>query len=750
MEFGVHNPLMLTGLVAVGLPVLVHLFRWRSPVVIRWGAMQFLRSSQQLQRRSSLRNLWLLVLRCLLIACFVLMLAGPWGRGTLWGISGVSPRQDLVVILDCSGSMSRKLNSETNAETLHQTALRWTTERMDLLRPGETLTVIEARQVPRQWNSSFGEEEEVRLRQRLQHIAPPDGSSNLSAALAQALIHLQTTRNPRRQIVVLSDRQAQAWQPASLSAWAPVRDLLAQFQSPPEIHVVDLEPPGHKGENVSVSSVRLSHARIVPGIPVRIRATLTRFGGEGRTTRTVSLSLHGQSVPGAMQQVPLTPDSQTEVEFQQVFPLPGEYLVTVTATADQDAMPADDAAQAVLVVEPQWQVGIVEGDRRLDSTRSEAFFLQSALAASGRESPRIQTTLLDLETLNDLSLARSQVLFLCNVPQVSVQQWRLIEEFVEQGGGLVFAPGDRVASARWNELNARSGRPVLPMTLEAISGIDQAASPATLDKASLNAEWLQRFRAERHTDFTTLLLNRWWRLGGSLASEPDQASDAQVASAQVLLRGSNGEVLAVVNRFGQGCVIQLAFPLDADWSNLPALQDFVPFLHEMIFHLGENSCRRNVEVGSPLELACLPGSEDEFPDGSGFVVQGPGVDPVPAQRRPRGRRTIALFSQTQVPGVYRFVCDTGPKQGREHLFVVAGDSAESDLTPVRSEDWHLLERDCRIHRLAHLSDVNRVPASQMPHTDLRGMVLLCLLLLLTCETWLSHQRAQGTGPARQN
>jgi hypothetical protein len=547
---------------------------------------------------------------------------------------------------------------------------------------------------------------------------------------------------------VLSDRQAQAWQPASRPAWAPVHDLLTQFPSPPEIRVVDLEPPGHSGENVSVSSLRLSHARIVPEIPVRMRATLTRFGGESLITKTVSLSLNGQAVPGTMQQVRLAPDSQVEVEFQQVFPLPGEYLVTVTA--DPDAMPADDAAQAVLVVEPQWEVMIVDGDRRPDPTRSESFFLQSALAASGQETPRIQATLVDLGSLNDLVLARSRVLFLCNVSMVTAQQWQLIQEFVEQGGGLVFAPGDRVSPASWNELNGRSGRAMLPMTLESISDMKQAKQPATLDNDSLNAPWLQRFQAEQHTDFTTLLLNRWWRLGGSLASESDQASGARAGPAQVLLRGLRGEVLAAVNPVGQGSVIQLAFPLDADWSNLSALRDFVPFLHEMIFHLGEHTCRRNVGVGRPLELACLPGTEDEFTGDRSFVVQGPEVDHVPAQRRTRGRRTIALFSQTLVPGVYRFISDADLKRSREHLFVVTGDSAESDLAPVRPEDWRVLERDCRIRWLAHPSDVNSVPVSQMPRADLRGVVLLCLLLLLTCEAWLSRQRTQGTDPARQN
>src|SRR5260370_21848275 len=72
------HPAYLWGLLAVALPILVHLFNQRRPRPLAFGAIEFvLRSQRQRARRLRLRQIILLALRCLLIAAVALALARP-------------------------------------------------------------------------------------------------------------------------------------------------------------------------------------------------------------------------------------------------------------------------------------------------------------------------------------------------------------------------------------------------------------------------------------------------------------------------------------------------------------------------------------------------------------------------------------------------------------------------------------------------------------------------------------------------
>src|SRR5260370_17917288 len=72
------HPLLLGGLVAVGLPVLLHLLMRQKPKHLLFPAFRFLQKRAKTnQRKIRLRHLILLLLRMLLIALIILALARP-------------------------------------------------------------------------------------------------------------------------------------------------------------------------------------------------------------------------------------------------------------------------------------------------------------------------------------------------------------------------------------------------------------------------------------------------------------------------------------------------------------------------------------------------------------------------------------------------------------------------------------------------------------------------------------------------
>ena len=100
------NPLFLFGLLAAGIPLLIHLWNRRRVVTIDFSSLMFLVAAhRQNVRRVQLKNLLILLLRMLIVALIALALARPFLTLGL-PLSAVRAKTDVVIILDNSYSMA--------------------------------------------------------------------------------------------------------------------------------------------------------------------------------------------------------------------------------------------------------------------------------------------------------------------------------------------------------------------------------------------------------------------------------------------------------------------------------------------------------------------------------------------------------------------------------------------------------------------------------------------------------------------
>jgi len=77
MEF--VNPLFLFGLLAIGVPILIHLFNFRKYKRVYFTNVRFLRElKEQTKKRSQLRHLIILLLRILAIICLAVAFSQPY------------------------------------------------------------------------------------------------------------------------------------------------------------------------------------------------------------------------------------------------------------------------------------------------------------------------------------------------------------------------------------------------------------------------------------------------------------------------------------------------------------------------------------------------------------------------------------------------------------------------------------------------------------------------------------------------
>src|SRR5437868_3406333 len=111
------HPLLLGGLVLVGIPIVVHLIMRQQPKHLIFPAFRFLRLRQRSnQRKLRLRHLILLALRVLLIALMCLALARPRLFSDRFGFLGDEPTATVVLVVDTSASMEYTVAGKTRLD----------------------------------------------------------------------------------------------------------------------------------------------------------------------------------------------------------------------------------------------------------------------------------------------------------------------------------------------------------------------------------------------------------------------------------------------------------------------------------------------------------------------------------------------------------------------------------------------------------------------------------------------------------
>jgi hypothetical protein len=201
---GFLHPWMLVGLIAAGIPILLHLLQRREPPTVVFPAVRYLIvATQEHQRRLKLQNWLLLLLRTALIAVLVLAAAGPTVPAR--GAPGHAPSA-LVVIVDNSASSGAVVSGAPRLARLQSSA------RAVLARatPDDWVWLLTADGIPRR-------AEARELSALVAALEPSPRRLDLGAAVRSADDLLQTADRPG-EIVLLSDLQATAVSPAEPSA----------------------------------------------------------------------------------------------------------------------------------------------------------------------------------------------------------------------------------------------------------------------------------------------------------------------------------------------------------------------------------------------------------------------------------------------------------------------------------------------------------------------------------------------------
>jgi len=681
-------PLFLAGLLALAVPILVHLTHKERKDVVVFPSLMFLsKIPYQAVRRQRIRHWLLFALRCLALILLALAFARPFltKPAAAAPVRGLGARE-LVILLDRSYSMGYG-DRWTRALAAARSAITGlgANDRASLVLFDGTATAATEPTADR-----------AILTTALDAAKPGAGVTRYEPAFKLAQRVLADSKLPRREVMLISDFQRIGWDG---------RDTPA-LPSGTTVNKVDLSEP--KTSNVAVTSVDFRRDYAEDRERVAITARLVNRSSQPKTGQSVTLELNGRAVE--TKQVNLLANAAATVDFAAA-PLPTGTTRGVIRAAD-DALPRDNSFFFAISRGQALSVLVIDG-REGGAPRS--LYVERALGIGDQPNFRVTTKRLGSVTSADL-VGRSLIL-LNDSDLPGGETGRRLVEYVQNGGGLLVSLGDR---------SAPRDRPsyateLLPATTDVI--VDRSADRGgTLGYIDRSHPIFELFSAPRSGDFST---PRFFRYRNVTPSPGDEQ----------LARFDDGHIALLERKVGRGRVLVFTSSFDGIWNDLPLQPVFLPVAHQLAKYAAAYADERPWSIVG--QVANLPGlfRDSAGPPDAANKAEYVAVAPSGERKRIEGTATRSVELAEQ--GFYEL--QRAGSRTEPRIVAVNVDLTESDLTAVEPQ----LLTGAMVARAGTDSMSSAKEASTPVELERRQgfwwYLLAAVLLLLIGELVLSNQ-----------
>lgn len=631
------TPAFFLGLLALAVPILIHLTNREKREVVAFPSLMFLtKIPYRSVRRQKIKHWLLFLMRCLAILLLVAAFARPFLEQPSRAVSSVTGARQVIVLVDRSYSMGYDNRWGRAVDAAHQA--------VDGLTPEDRASLIffsDRATVANQPTSDT-----VRLHSLIDDVQLGSGTTRYGPALQLADKLLRESNLPRKEVVLITDFQRVGWDG---------HDEIA-FPFGTEFVTVDLSD--EETSNLSVTSVVLDREPVSGRERVLPSARLTNKGAEVFENVTVELELGGR--PLREQSVRLEPNSSVTVSFDP-FTLP-EGVSQGVVRASADRLPQDNEFHFVIWPGQSVSVLILEGP---GGGAGRSLYLRQALGIGDR--PRFRIDAKSASSLTRADLRGRSVVLLNDAAAPNAVSGRLLREFVESGGGLVVVMGSHSGAAWEGEAGA-----LLPAPVGAAvdRSTDWGGTLAYIDYAH---PIFELFSAPGSGDFSPARFFRYRQM------VPDRS-----LGGTVLARFDDGSIALAEKVLGEGRILVWTSTLDTFWNDLALQPVYLPFVHQVVKHAaGYAEARAWHSVGEVLDLSRqleLAGLVEGEPADAELVVIAPSGERSFLARE-EDRRLLTLEEQ----GFYEFRSLEREAAGPVSLAANL-DLTESDLSRLDPEE----------------------------------------------------------------
>ncbi len=721
------NPLLLFGLLAVSVPIIIHLLNRRKFQKVVWAAMRFIQTSvEKNQKRMRIEDMILLALRCLLLVLLALALARPALKNSGADFIGQS-KVTAVLILDNSASMGMSDGTATRFEKAKQAA----EQSLETMPSGSAMAVLLASDIA---NGVIPEPTfDLNLARKAIREAPlTDRASDLLPSVQRALDTLKPRLGLRKEIYLITDGQLAGWKQMT-----EIQKLLEVSQRDVRSHIVLVSE--HEERNLAVTDLRNASGLVPVNQPVRFEARVSNLGREAVSNIRVSLSTDNEPPSDEFTIDSLPPGGSKSVSL--FAKLRAEGFHSIVARIPEDRLPADDRRSLAVRAIKEVRVLLVDGDPGTEPRDSETFFLRHALIpVPSSEQPNyfIKTTRLTGPEFPTARLDDFDAVVLANVASFADPVAKSLEQYVRRGGGLMVFLGDKITTAFYNEQLAGKHR-LLPATLVTGRGnAEQDADFFTIQDRGLDHSIVSLWNDPNAGTLSSVRFYRAYDLMPVPFKAPvDKSTNAALDEAgppQIIAKFSHGTPAIIERTYGLGRVVMFASTADTAWNDFPVRPSFVPLIHRTLGAMVQRQDEGlNVRVGQKFVRRLA----SELLDKEARIFKPRQTDALLEQRRiemVNGWPTLQ-YEGTDLSGIYEVA--VGDTRGAVR-FAAQPDAGESSLDELSSEQKKLLSTSA--HLVEWAPNISLKDQMQLARSGAEFWlpIIILALLIAGAETFLAQ------------
>ena len=706
------SPLLLLGVLLIGIPIALHLRRRQEPVRVEFPALRLLKHNRHRnETRLRVRRWLLLATRCILLAALATALARPFLQPPA-AAGGPAPDAGpagegvaIAVVVDNGPNAAYEARNRSRLEEAQESA-GWLLEQW----PAETPVVLADR-------SPSGAATLVDPRSatpRVERLRITPAARSLAATVRDAVQRLAETPAARREAFVFTDLSSGAWDESSRQT------LAATLDATPGVALRLVDVGAKQPRNAAIGRLRLSGDSLAEGESLSITAELETVG-EWSDPLPVQLWLETEEGPVKRDERLVTPSPGGAVADFALSGLQPGYSTGFVRVVAGDAAPDDDARYFAVEVRRPRSVLVAAPEKR------DAVFFRAAIDPPAAEVGAARRFEAEVVTYRGWARRRfdgyDAVVLLDPTDEVARGRgWRRLYDYALSGGGVGVFLG---SSATPEVMNRPEAQALLPAKLVWRSRDPTYLKPTSYAHPAIEPladfadaiPWrlfpvFQRWEVETASDGAAVVA-RYADSGPAIAERAVGAGRVALVTTGVTDRRSDPDAW---NELLTG---------DDPWPALLLTQALTTYL------TGDSEKRLDYTAGESV-VASLPAGVET----PGVVLRTPGGESVRQAVLP-GRRDIAIAGAT-TPGAYRLQAG-GDRGVLDQRFVVNLDPSAGRLDRVPFDEIAAALGAERVSLVSDRDELARTIDLGRVGRELYGWVLAIAAAALASEQWIGSR-----------
>ncbi|HET6527567.1 MAG TPA: BatA domain-containing protein [Balneolaceae bacterium] len=567
------NPLFLFGLIAVAVPVVIHLINLRRPQKISFSTLSFFNELRKSTiRRIRIKQYLLMAIRALALLFLALALARPFLPPTIIGSASSHHPKTVAIIIDNSPSMSRIGSRGPLINQAKQIAV----DIIDNGNTGDKFSVI-ATNGEKETNISFGSA--LQAKKGVNEISVTNTAHYTGEALGTAYRMLQQAPQMQGVIYLISDGQQ--------SQLDDLQGLNLKNESsqtkPVSLQLITLQKANQ--QNIAISSLALNSQMLSKGSPLSLSVTIENVGDAAVANHFVSIEVNGKLT--GQYEVSLQPGQSRKYAFEIVAEKTGDIVGRIILEGDD--VTYDNTRYFVIRIPQKRSILLVNNGNQNAAFHS---YLAPALKAAQQTNAQLTFAEKAVSKVDQSHWQKYDVIVLDGLEQVPEYWFQDLQRYVQKGNGLLFLPSEQGNIQNYNDFFALFNAGRFTNVVGEYASFKPAVKMAALQDGHPVISNLFEKKEDEAINVDLPSLFFYYKY--------EQSSDSGALN---ILKAANGDALLSEQHFGEGIFLISTFGAGPGWSSFPVNPLFAPVYYRSLLYAAssQNGGLKQHQLGELFE-----------------------------------------------------------------------------------------------------------------------------------------------------